>query len=156
MRVALTDLARVFADTQDPMETVGALAAIIVAIIFYNARAELPRPDAGEVSEEDEEQTATILRTKIVLRLVAILLAVGCWLLLIATIIQFASGAVTVFGAIEGIALATLIMLSCNFVTAQREEIAQRSLLALDAAVQRTTTPKNNVQPVATSGSIDR
>ena len=53
----------------------------------------------------------------------------------IATIIQILDGDRTVFNAVEFIALATLIMLSCNFVTSQREEIAQRSLLALDAAI---------------------
>lgn len=135
VRAALTDEARVFAEGQDPMETVGALAGITVAIIFYNARAELPRGDAGEISDEEAEHTSTILRTKMVLRLVATLLAVSCWTLLMAILIQSASGALTVFVVVEGIALATLIILSCNFITAQREEIAQRSLLALDAAV---------------------
>lgn len=112
-----------------------ALAGITVAIIFYNARAELPRGDAGEISDEEAEHTSTILRTKMVLRLVATLLAVSCWTLLMAILIQSASGSLTVFVVVEGIALATLIILSCNFITAQREEIAQRSLLALDAAV---------------------
>lgn len=135
VRAALTDEARVFAEGQDPMETVGALAGITVAIIFYNARAELPRGDAGEISDEEAEHTSTILRTKMVLRLVATLLAVSCWTLLMAILIQSASGSLTVFVVVEGIALATLIILSCNFITAQREEIAQRSLLALDAAV---------------------
>ncbi len=132
---ALTRLARVFPPSQDPMETVGALAAIAVAIIFYNARAELPDPGSKEASEEDFERTSTILRTKSVLRLVALVIAMACWLLLTATIIQVLDGDRTVFNAVEFIALATLIMLSCNFVISQREEIAQRSLLALDAAI---------------------
>ena len=132
---ALTRLARVFPPGQDPMETVGALAAIAVAIIFYNARAELPDPGSKEASEEDFERTSTILRTKSVLRLVAVVIAVACWMLLLATMISILAGDRTVFNAVEFIALATLIMLSCNFVISQREEIAQRSLLALDAAI---------------------
>ncbi len=143
IRPALTELAHVFPGAQDPMETVGALAAIAVAIIFYNARAELPDPDARGASDEDFERTATILRTKGVLRFVAVVIAVACWLLLLADIIRIVGGERTVMNAVELIALATLIMLSCNFVTSQREEIAQRSLLALDAAVSAYQDPRS-------------
>lgn len=131
----LAEIAHVFPDAKDPMETIGALAGIAVAIIFYNARAELPDPDAGEASDEELERTSTILRTKSVLRLVAVSIAVGCWLLLLAELIRIVGGARTVIGGVELLALASLILLSCNFVTTQREEIAQRSLLAVDAAL---------------------
>ena len=152
IRSALAELAHVFPGAQDPMETVGALAAIAVAIIFYNARAELPDPDASQTSDEDFERTATILRTKDVLRLVAVVIAAGCWMLLIATMIRTVAGDRTVMNAVEFIALAALIMLSCNFVTSQREEIAQRSLLALDAAVSAS----NDARTRRAGSSVDR
>ena len=148
----LTQLAQVFPGSHDPMETAGALAAIAVAIIFYNARAELPDPEGSEASDHDLERTSTILRTKSVLRVVALVIAVGCWMLLIANIIRTGAGARTVVNAVEFIALSTLIMLSCNFVTSQREEIAQRSLLVLDAAV----SAYKDARARRAAGSVDR
>jgi hypothetical protein len=136
----LTELTKVFAEAQDPMETVGALAAIAVAIIFYNARVELPDPDSTEAADEDLERTSTILRTKSVLRIVAAVIAMACWLLLVAVTVQVIYGVRTVFNAVEIVALAALILVSCNFVVSQREEIAGRSLLALDAAVTAYTS----------------
>jgi hypothetical protein len=136
----LAELAKVFAEAQDPMETVGALAAIAVAIIFYNARVELPDPDSERAADEDLERTSTILRTKTVLRIVAAVIAMSCWLLLVAAAVQVTYGVRTVFNAVEIVALAALILVSCNFVVSQREEIAGRSLLALDAAVSAYTS----------------
>lgn len=73
-------------------------------------------------------------------------------MLIIADTVRTVAGARTVANAVEFIALATLILLSCNFVTSQREEIAQRSLLALDAAVSAYQDARTR----RAAGSVDR
>lgn len=131
----------------DPFSCIGAIAAVILAIIFFNRS--IPLPEAGRVLTQSETQRqVTVLRNKQAMVTVAFIMSCGCWLIVFDALRALITARSPLLALLQFLMSAALLALACNFVTTVREEVEVDTVLG----GYRASQIRQKLQPILTMG----